>query len=1191
MKKIFTLLVALTTFAIGLNAEVLLKDSFNYTVGDLTKTDMLPGPVTNAEWFYTTTTATKIQVIDTALTFNGYCSKPSAKAMQFKGNTNKAIRAIKAVTEKSVYYSMILRVQEIKTSTTKDGIIMLQNNGSTAVGYSWAQLRYLNDNTAGKFQLGITKTNENGVRWISLPKDSTMLIVVRYDFIAGEKNDECYLWVNPTKTSEGTPTSWCVQDTANADKTTQWGANQKADASSLDRFMLKPAAHTPNIIIDELRVTTTWAELFETGGGSQSELGVSPASISESFMYQGDSKTYTINVTGQKLTDDVTISNTNAEVSLSSAKITKAAAEEGATITATINANKAGVQKDTITLVSGTIIEKIPVAWETIEVTACANIAALKTAGATPYSYVRLTGEAVVTRDTTISSTREIYIEDASGAAKLVDAYSKWTSVSNLKGQKITGMVLMSDEILLGVIPFNPATAPTAKGAGEITPQVVTLAELQANAADYLLELVQVQKVTFANAGESFTSGNWEISQDSKTANVKVEMSVGITGNEIPAVANVTGFSLNTSGSVIVPRGIADIVDASEVLLKNGSFEKYKTSSSPFGSATTFEDWDLSGIFGTALAVETTDVLEGKAAFKTTSDVTAGYLYQEINLDSYATGDQFDIRICYKNLDTKDSAIVMDSYWSTSMGSTEPMPQTEELTQALPNSQAWDTVMIRTTKPEKAKYFVLKFKFKKKALVMLDNLDFKYYEDTVPYFAVLPEKTSYSFTTNIGTDTTVAKLTIRQRNLKESVKLVWSIGTDKTVYSVSKSEVTAAEETVEVKFKSSKTGKFNGTLNIMDDESPETSLMNTTISFAATVIDPSVTPEIVVTPMEFDTFRCKAYEEVTDTIFITSSNCSEYVRCWANEQTGPDSLWGFGISDSYLLANSTDTIILTFAPKKVGNYTARLKVFTAGVDTIFINVVGVAEDGKPTPIVVDWDTTFVWNTTTPYAILNEEFNMGKTLRNKTLNVTDWQNVVLNGGDRPWWGFNSDTTQQAKMTSYYSDRTDPQGVVTWLVTPALDYKNTPSQVFSFDVMSDLCFEGQTAHLELYFIDPSDPNDVFFQHIEAIDSLIPFGNSELSGNWGTILLPLMNQPFIPDVFFMAFKFYDPNGGRNGATYYVDNVTWGVKEIPMGVVNVNANENANRMQDVRKFMNNGQLIIVKDGQRYNALGQRIR
>jgi len=1184
MKKFFTLLVALTTIFCGLNAEVLLKDSFNYEVGDLTKTDMIPGPVTNAEWFYTNTTAAKIQVIDTALTFNGYCSKPSAKAMQFKGNTNKAIRAIKAVTEKSVYYSMILRVQEIKSSATKDGIIMLQNNSSISPGYSWAQLRYLNDNTAGKFQLGITKTNENGIRWISLPKDSTMLIVVRYDFIAGEKNDECYLWVNPTKTSEGTPTSWCVQDTANDAKTTQWGANQKEDASSLDRFMLKPAAHTPNIIIDELRVATKWTDLFETGGGDEPELGVSPASIAANYIFQGDEKTYTINVTGQKLAGDVTISNKNTEISLSTAKITKAAAEAGASFTATIKANNVGDQTDTITLTSDTITKKIPVAWSTIGVANCANVKALKDSvnGQDGWSkYVRLTGEAIVTRDTTQTSlARELYIEDATGAAKITDDYST-LDATNLVGAKIKDFVFLNGEAVLGVQPFIAQGKPTVVSTGnEVEPQVVTLAELQANATNYLLELVQVQKVTFADGGSTFSAKSWEISQDSKTANVKVEMGNGITGNEIPAKANVTGFSLNTSGSVIVPRGIADIVDASEVLLKNGSFEKYKTSSSPFGSATTFDDWDLSGILGTALAVETTDVLEGQAAFKTTKDVTAGNLYQEINCENYATGDQFDIRICYKNLDTKDSAIVLNSYWASSMGATEPLVQPEELKQALPNSQVWDTITIRATKPEQAKYFVMKFNFAKKAQVLLDNLDFKYYEDTVPYFSVMPEKETYSFTANINSDTTLVTLTIRQRNLKQPVKLEL-LGTGKAAYSIDKTQVTAAEETVTIKFKTSTTGKFNATLNITDDESTETSLMNKSIWFYGTAIDPSKTPELIVTPLEFDTFRCKALEEVTDTIFVTSSNCSDYVRCWANEQTGEP--WAFGISKSYLSANATDTIILTFAPKKAGNYTAKIKVFTTGTDTIFINVAGVAEEGKPEPTVVDWDTTFTWNMAKPYAILNEQFNHADTCYNKTLKTTDWQNVVLTG-QRPWWGYESDTTKQAKITSYYSYETPgTKPMENWLVTPALDYKNATKQIFTFKVMGEFMQSEQTAKLEVYYIDATDSKDIWFQHLESIDSLIPANDENLNGQWNEVYISLAGQELIPDVFFMAFKFTD-NGGTNGIVYYVDDVTWGVKDVPTGINEVQNSEF--RIQN-SKFIQNGQLYIVKDGKRYNILG----
>lgn len=615
-------------------------------------------------------------------------------------------------------------------------------------------------------------------------------------------------------------------------------------------------------------------------------------------------------------------------------------------------------------------------------------------------------------------------------------------------------------------------------------------------------------------------------------------------------------------------------------LLDNGSFEEFTPSTFMSLHSAAFDSWSFSNAWGQN--VDSADVIDGKYAFTSTTELKqAAVLYQSVDCSEFAVADSFKIRVCYKNLN--DSTLRLCSYWAASAGS-EPIADEPELNQVLPYSSEWDTVEIVTAKPEGARNFEFRVEVKKKSLVLLDNFSFEHLIPTGPYFTIIPAKDNYSVTANIHTDTLVAKIVIRQYNLTQPVQLNWSVGTDKKVYSVSKSEVTAEEDTVEVRFHAGAVGKYNGFLNITDDESPEASVMNKTISFYGTAIDTTKTPVVTITPMEFDTFRCKAYETVTDTFVVQSENCYDYVHVMVDDETGDP--WAFGLSESFFLKNATDTVVISFSPKKEGLYTAKFIAFTSGIaDTIRFSTVGVAENGQPTPPVVDWDTTFVWNTTHPYAILNEDFDHADTCRNKTLKTTDWQNVVRKG-QRPWWGFYSDSTTQAKFTSYFSYQDSASvEVESWLVTPALDYNNAPSQYFTFDVMSDLIYKGQTGKLEIYYIDPSDSTDIYFEHIESLDTLIPANNSDLAYTWSTVVVPLVNQPYIPDAFHMAFRFTDM-GGNNGVTYYISNVTWGVFS-PSGVENINANDNANRRSDVHKFVNNGQLWIVKDGKRYNLLG----
>lgn len=732
MKKLFTILAVMTAVVFSAKAEVLMKDSFARNVGNLNVGDYKDMGTDLSDWWYTSTsTSIKVQVIDTNLTKAGYQTNPSGRAIQFKGNAQKDVRAfsrVSSVAGKSIYYSVLLNVKAVKSSTSRENLITLTDASITA-GYCYAELRFMNNYDDNTYQLGVTKANENGVRWSKpLPLDSTILAVVRYDFIEGDTNDVATLWINPTKLDESVPTSLhSVQDTASSGGA-KWGANQKADPSGLKWVYLKPTTNTANIILDEIRVATKWADLFEGGGGSEPAIGVA-SELSFGELYQGTEDSKDLSITASNLKGDIAVSHSHADITLSAATIKKADAEAGATLTVSLNANAVGAQVDTIILSSEGVEKKVAVSWTSYPVVACANVAALKDSVKLYEAFAglfRLNGEAVVTRDTTISD-REIYLQDASGAVKLFDSYGKCGD--NLVGAKVKDFILNNDEEALGILPFVILQAPTIVSTGNVVePQEVSLADLQANAVDYLFELVKVKGVAFEDAGSSFAVGQYAISQATENANVKVENN-NIVGKEIPVKAHVIGFCFNTSGSVILPRNIDDIIDANPELLKNGSFEKWKVESAGmFGTNTEFEGWSVSKITFGAKVVDSTDVLDGKYAFKTTSSLTqaGAYLYQEINCQDYAQGDEFKVRIGYKNLN--DSVLSLACYWETSMGSTEEMKQ-GAVKQVLSSSKSdYNIVEVNTIKPEGARYFVYKVKVPKFAQVLIDDCAFTYQE-------------------------------------------------------------------------------------------------------------------------------------------------------------------------------------------------------------------------------------------------------------------------------------------------------------------------------------------------------------------------------------------------------------------------------------------------------------------------------
>lgn len=98
----------------------------------------------------------------------------------------------------------------------------------------------------------------------------------------------------------------------------------------------------------------------------------------------------------------------------------------------------------------------------------------------------------------------------------------------------------------------------------EVTPKTVTLAELQANPADYLCQLVKVEGVTFANT-DAFASGD-QIKQGENTATVNLIAGNDLIGTIKPNKADITAISSTTTGKVLRIRDKQDVVAVSTAI-------------------------------------------------------------------------------------------------------------------------------------------------------------------------------------------------------------------------------------------------------------------------------------------------------------------------------------------------------------------------------------------------------------------------------------------------------------------------------------------------------------------------------------------------------------------------------------------------------------------------------------------------
>ena len=175
---------------------------------------------------------------------------------------------------------------------------------------------------------------------------------------------------------------------------------------------------------------------------------------------------------------------------------------------------------------------------------------------------------------------------------------------------------------------------------------------------------------------------------------------------------------------------------------------------------------------------------------------------------------------------------------------------------------------------------------------------------------------------------------------------------------------------------------------------------------------------------------------------------------------------------------------------------------------------------------------------------------------------------------------------AKATAYQFGKSYTADWQMWLVTPLLDYKNTANKVFTFKVMGEYLADENQAALEIYYIDPNAPGEPFFQDLTESFSIPKTSDENLT--WVPFILDL--TPYaetIADVFYRAFKYVGPNGADGAVTYYIDDVTWGVYastalENPMS--------NQQSAISCQKLIRNGELLIIRDGKTFNALGAEV-
>lgn len=572
MKKIFTLLCAAFLSLCALNAEVLFTESFAQETETLATNTDLPYSGELDGWTNVSGGGNLYVNKNTDLTYTGYKSTTdNTGSAEYKATFARSVASplSKSVSSGSVYMAGIVKISSIKSSG-KDylwalGVGTSGLNATTSKHYARP---YVLQSGSG-FKFGIAKLDEiSTAKYIDYTEDEyafgTYLLVVEYTWKDGDNNDEIKLYVNPTK-GDKPAAATCEPKPTQAEK--------KADAASFGSVVLNSSnASQAACLIDELKVTTSWDDLWESGGASTDPAETIAVEKAVNF-YEEDlynnfyistvfpNKEYKkeIEILAENLTEDITVSHKNSDISLSASTIDK----EGGKLTITLNpSNISGNQVDTIVYSSGEATDTTFVAWG-VNLQSYTDIASLKAAYASDneFGMYLFSGEAVITR----TYSGAAYIQDATAAIRLnnelgqADAFAKL-----LVGDKIGNFIgFAGEKDAAGIKDFiiGQDVLPISQN-NIVEPQIITLAGLQANALDYLLEIVKIEDAELDQSNGTFLSASKvSFEQGSNSAFIQaINSSADYIGESIPAKADITGFSINQNGTVIVPRSKADIV-------------------------------------------------------------------------------------------------------------------------------------------------------------------------------------------------------------------------------------------------------------------------------------------------------------------------------------------------------------------------------------------------------------------------------------------------------------------------------------------------------------------------------------------------------------------------------------------------------------------------------------------------------
>lgn len=555
------------------SAEVLFTETFNYPAGNL---------YPQGGWLQTANQVNPIQVTDVKMSREGFLAgnaiKLKATDLQDQDvmhpivERNAADASVTPITSGDIYAAMLINVQALPPSnsyffnfisTTSAGVMNDNKAFATTNGYTIISPSA----TEGKFNLAIHKSSNNATtKTEDLDLNTTYLLVLHWGIVDGTTNDVFEAWIDPTATKTA-PTLSAPVNAADP--------SRGIAGIGISQFSNK----APEMLVGPIKVATTWEELFDGEGGGETpvdpvdppagkgEISATMSALPEGFgLYQYQSYPLTVNVKASGLTENITVGGLGSAITASTTSIpaTEAMSEQGFDLTLTLNPTTSEQRlSETVTLTSGEAQFALPISTLVYEAQTLMNFRFA--ANAADYTTYYISGNARVTY--VDAANNKMYLQDQVGGIAVGCDYLE--SIPFKAGDKVSKFYIMSEEASFGVMPFQLLGGFTPEGYAPLgtlvaendfqTPIEISLADLQDDPDSYINRLVKVSDLTFASAGEAFTTTGTEVTSGTAKGRVRPFAGTDAIGTTIPEQAAVTGISTSVSAPVISVRSAADI--------------------------------------------------------------------------------------------------------------------------------------------------------------------------------------------------------------------------------------------------------------------------------------------------------------------------------------------------------------------------------------------------------------------------------------------------------------------------------------------------------------------------------------------------------------------------------------------------------------------------------------------------------